>query len=110
VLLMQTVLAPAHCLLHAVTAGFETVICTPEGTRTVLLTADGDAAPPSHVELAVCTVCHGLPSAPVLSVPILPRPAWTTAPVAWHAMARHSLPPAARAPPFDPTGPPSSLS
>lgn len=109
-LLMQSVLAPVHCLLHAVTTGFETVICTPEGTRSVLVTADGDPAPQGHLNLAFCPICHSLPAAPALAVPALPIPAWTMASIAWHATARDSLPPAARAPPFHSTGPPLSLS
>ena len=109
VLLLQTVLAPAHCLMHAITIGFETVICTPEGTRSVLLTADGDPAPQIQAKPAFCAACHALPASPVLAVPVLPTPAWATAPATWHATARHLLP-SARAPPFHPTGPPRSLS
>ena len=107
VLLLQTVIAPAHCLAHAVASGFATVICTEDGARTVHLTADGDAAPATQHEAGFCAACHGLPAAPHLAVPALPTPVWTLASVAWHGGAAITLPPGARASPFQPTGPPA---
>jgi hypothetical protein len=109
VLVVQTVLAPAHCLVHAIASGFETIICTPDGTRVVHLTADGEPAPQEHAKPASCAICHSLPAAPVFAVPALPRPAWTMVAITWRTAAQHSLLPAARAPPFRATGPPISL-
>ena len=110
VLLLQTVLAPAHCLAHAAMAGLATVICTEDGYRTIHLTADGEEAPATDARSGFCAACHGLSAVPVLAVPILPTPAWVATPIAWHAAAAEQLPARARAPPFEPTGPPASLS
>lgn len=107
VLFMQTAMAPAHCLAHALAGGFATVICTEDGQRTVHLTADGDLAPETHSLTGFCAACHALPAAPVLTVPVLPAPAWVAVPVAWHATVAEFLPARARAPPFEPTGPPA---
>ena len=108
VLLMQTVMAPAHCLAHAVATGFGTVICTEDGQRIVHLTAEGDVAPDGQQrEQGFCAACHALPAAPILAVPVMPPPAWAAAPIAWHAALAETLPARARAPPFEPTGPPA---
>ncbi len=106
VLLMQTVMAPAHCLAHALAGGFATTICTSEGQRTVHLTAEGDMAPPAQPQADFCAVCHALPTAPVFAVPVLPTPAWIASAPVRHAVSADFLPARARAPPFDPTGPP----
>lgn len=108
VLLLQTVMAPAHCLAHAAAAGFATEICSPDGTRILHLNADGDVVPDGTATQGFCAACHGLPSTPHLATPVLPTPAWTVAAVFWHAASADSLPPSARAPPFEPTGPPSA--
>lgn len=108
VLLMQTAMAPAHCLAHAVAAGLGTVICTEDGQRIVHVTADGDLAPDGQQRVSgFCAACHALPASPVLAVPALPPPAWVAAPPIWHASAAETLPGRARAPPFEPTGPPA---
>ena len=110
VLLMQTVLAPAHCLAHAAAAGFATVVCTEAGQRILHLTPDGDAAPELQPDSGFCAMCHGLPTAPHLAVPVRPTPAWIAVGDGWHVASAGFLPPRARAPPFDPTGPPARLS
>lgn len=110
VLLLQTVMAPAHCLAHAAMSGFAVVVCTDDGYRSVHLTPDGDEAPAPDARPGFCAACHSLPAAPVFAVPVLPPPAWAMLPIAWHAAAAAQLPPRARAPPFEPTGPPASLS
>lgn len=109
VLLIQTAVAPAHCLAHAAAGGFAAVICTEDGARAVHLTADGDIAPDARQAGGFCAACHALPAAPQLAVPVLPTPAWTVASAAWHAGAAVALPPGARAPPFESTGPPNPL-
>ena len=108
VLLLQTAMAPAHCLAHAAPASLGTVICTEDGQRIVHLTAEGDLAPDQQQRpQGFCAACHALPASPVLAVPVLPPPAWIAAPPVWHAAATEALPGRARAPPFDPTGPPT---
>lgn len=107
VLLMQTAMAPAHCLAHALAASQGVVICTEDGQRIVHLSADGDLAPDgTQAAPGFCAACHALPASPILAVPVLPAPAWVAVPVAWHAVAAETLPARARAPPFEPTGPP----
>jgi hypothetical protein len=107
-LLVQAVVAPAHCLaMAAAPAGFEAVICAADGTRTVLIGPDGQEMPAQHDSAGACLACHGLPQGAVLDPPIVPSPAWTVTAVAWAAAGQESLPPGARAPPYRPTGPPA---
>ncbi len=109
ILLLQIVLAPAHCLAMAATpAGFEVVLCSPAGTeRTLLVGPDGQEMPPQDVGMGVCVVCCGLPQAALPEPPALPTPAWANAGLTWFAASADSLPPATRGPPYRPTGPPA---
>lgn len=107
VLLMQTAMAPAHCLAHTLAAGLGLVICSEDGRRVIHASADADIAPDgTQPPPGFCAACHALPAAPVLAVPTLPAPAWVVARAPWHAPAAEAVPARARAPPFDPTGPP----
>jgi hypothetical protein len=107
-LLLQAVMAPAHCLaMGAAPAGFEAVICAADGTRTMLIGPDGQELPAQHDGAGACLACHGLPQAAALDPPALPAPAWTAAAIAWSTSGGESLPPGARAPPYRPTGPPA---
>lgn len=108
-LLLQAVVAPAHCLaMAAAPAGFEAVICAADGKRTVLIGPDGQEMPAaSHDGGGACLACHGLPQAAALDPPAVPSPAWTAAAIAWSIAGGESLPPGARAPPYRPTGPPT---
>lgn len=106
VLLLQTVLAPAHCLANAATGGFATAICGGEGKRILHLTASGDIAPDRAAASGFCAACHALPAPPVFAVPVLPQPAWVMVPIAWRHAAPGLLSARARAPPFEATGPP----
>lgn len=107
-LLVQAVVAPAHCLaMAAAPAGFEAVICAADGTRTMLIGPDGQELPAQHDSAGGCLACHGLPQAAELVPPPVPAPAWSIAAMAWPAAGRDSLPPGARAPPYRPTGPPA---
>lgn len=109
VLLLQVVLAPAHCLamVTSIAVGIDTVICSPEGTRTVHLGPDGKQLPAHEATRGFCVACHGLPQTVLPEAPVTPSPAWSFVGLAWHAAGAETLPPAARAPPYRPTGPPA---
>ena len=106
-LLMQTVLAPALCLAHAASAGLATVICSPDGDRTVHLGADGQELPAPEAKAGFCLACHALPQADTPAAPALSAPAELSSAVIWFAAGDAGWRPAARAPPYDPTGPPA---
>jgi hypothetical protein len=106
-LLVQTVLAPALCLAHAASAGLATVICSPDGDRTVHLGADGQEMPAPEVMAGVCLVCHALPQADMPAAPMVSAPAELGSAIIWLASGDAGWHPAARAPPYEPTGPPA---
>lgn len=106
-LLMQTVLAPALCLAHAASAGLATVICSPDGDRTVHLGADGQELPTPEAHSGFCLACHALPQADIPAAPVLSAPVELSSAVIWFAAGDAGWRPAARAPPYDPTGPPA---
>jgi len=106
-LLVQTVLAPALCLAHAASAGLATVICSPDGDRTVHLGADGQELPAPEAKAGFCLACHALPQADTPAAPALSAPAELSSAVIWFAAGDAGWRPAARAPPYDPTGPPA---
>lgn len=108
VLLLQTVVAPAHCLaMAAAPAGMEAVICTAEGMRTVHLGPDGQEMPAGHEHGGFCLACHALPQAAAAAPPAVSEPIRTATAVAWERGTTEGLPPEARGPPYRPTGPPS---
>jgi hypothetical protein len=102
-LFWQAATAAAHCLAAA-TTDLVMEVCGPDGLRLVPL-ADDEA---THAE-AVCAVCHLLPAL------ALPAPEAVAESVLWSLLATiQAAPgqdhrPAARAPPYRPTGPPSLL-
>ena len=106
-LLVQTVLAPALCLAHVANAGMATVICSPDGDRTVHLGADGQELPAPEAHGGFCLACHALPQADIPAAPMLSAPAELSSAVIWLASGDAGWRPAARAPPYDPTGPPA---
>ena len=109
ILLIQVVVAPAHCLaMAAVPAGLETVLCAPDGTRTIHVGPDGQEVPAHQPGQGFCTACHALPEATLPAAPAVPAFAWTRGGPAWHAAGAAALPPAARGPPYRPTGPPAA--
>jgi hypothetical protein len=108
-LLLQSGAAMAHCLRGMAAAGELIEICAADGIRHVRVDAEGQEIPgdaPAHQ--GFCAACHALPQV------ALPEPSGVSAPVAyaacaaWHAAEARALRPAARAPPFHPTGPPSA--
>jgi hypothetical protein len=101
------VLAPALCLAHAASAGLATVICSPDGDRTVHLGADGQELPAPEAHGGFCLACHALPQADIPAAPMLSAPAELSSAVIWLASGDAGWRPAARAPPYDPTGPPA---
>ncbi|MBR0680803.1 hypothetical protein GXW74_09915 [Roseomonas eburnea] len=108
VLLLQVLLAPAHCLaMVAAPAGLETVVCAPDGMRTIHVGPDGQEMPAHEASQGFCLACHGLPQAMMPDAPRVTGPAWIATLVTWHAAQAKTLPPAARAPPYRPTGPPT---
>ncbi len=109
ILLLQVVLAPAHCLAMAATpAGLLTVLCAPSGEqRTILVGPDGHEVPAQDNGATICVVCTGGAPAALPLPPATPVPAWVASTIGWHAAAAQTLPPAARAPPYRPTGPPA---
>lgn len=108
VLLLQTVVAPAHCLaMAAPPAGMEAVICSAEGMRTIHLGPDGQEMPAGHEEGGFCAACPMPAQAMLPDPPAVPAFAWGVAGPAWHAAAPATLPPPARGPPFGSRAPPS---
>lgn len=106
ILLLQVVLAPAHCLaMGATPAGLETVICSPDGMRTLHLGPDGQEAPVA--DEGFCPGCHAVPQVAVPAAPALAQPIALQEGPAWHAAAAETLPPPARGPPFAPRAPPA---
>ena len=106
-LLVQTVLAPALCLAHAASAGMATVICSPDGDRTVHLGPGGEELPAPEAPSGVCLTCHAVPQADLPAPPMLSTPAEPGSAIIWFATGDAGWRPAARAPPYDPTGPPA---
>ncbi|MGX9964896.1 hypothetical protein ACVFYP_16315 [Roseomonas sp. F4] len=107
VLLMQTLVAPAHCFLRmAASAGWDVLICSPEGMRSVHIGSDGQEIPSHPMAPGFCAACHALPEAILPEAPAVPAPAWFASAVDYRPAADHRLLPPARAPPYAPTGPP----
>ena len=106
-LLVQTVLAPALCLAHVASAGLATVICSPDGDRTVHLGPGGEELPAPEAHSGFCLACHALPQADIPAAPLLSTPAEPGSAIIWFATGDAGWRPAARAPPYDPTGPPT---
>ena len=106
-LLVQTVMAPALCLAHAANAGMATVICSPDGDRTLHLGPGGEELPAPEAHQGFCLACHALPQADLPAAPLLSTPAEPGAAIIWFAAGDTGCRPAARAPPYDPTGPPA---
>ena len=106
-LLVQTVLAPALCLAHVANAGMATVICSPDGDRTVHLGAEGQELPAPEAHQGFCLACHALPQADLPAAPMLSAPAELGSAIIWLASGDAGWRPSARAPPYDPTGPPA---
>lgn len=108
ILLLQVVLAPAHCLaMVTAPAGLEAVICSPEGMRTMHLGPDGQAVPAPEAMNGFCPACHALPETALPAAPVLATPAWFAAAGGWQPVPVHRLPQTARAPPFAPRAPPA---
>ncbi len=106
-LLVQTVLAPALCLAHAASAGMATVICSPDGDRTLHLGPGGEELPAPEASSGFCLACHALPQAGLPAAPTLSTPAEPGSAITWRTAGDAGWRPAARAPPYDPTGPPA---
>jgi len=106
-LLMQTVLAPALCLAHVANAGMATVICSPDGDRTVHLGSGGEELPAPEAHGGFCLACHALPQADLPAAPMLSASAEHGSAIIWLATGDAAWRPAARAPPYEPTGPPA---
>jgi hypothetical protein len=106
-LLVQTVLAPALCLAHVANAGLATVICSPDGDRTVHLGSGGEELPAPEAHVGFCLACHALPQADHPAPPMLSAPAEPGSAIIWLASGDAGWRPAACAPPYAPTGPPA---
>ena len=106
-LLVQTVLAPALCLAHAASAGMATVICSPDGDRTLHLGSGGEELPAPEAHGGFCLACHAPPQASLPAARTLSTPAEPGSAIIWLAAGDTGWRPAARAPPYDPTGPPA---
>jgi hypothetical protein len=106
-LLVQTVLAPALCLAHAASAGMATVICSPDGDRTVHLGTNGEELPAPEAHSGFCLACHALPQADLPTAPMLSTPTEPGSVIIWFTTGDAGWRPAARAPPYEPTGPPA---
>lgn len=106
-LLAQTVLAPALCLAHVASVGMAAVICSPDGDRTVHLGLGGEELPAPEAHRGFCIACHALPQADLPAAPMLSTPAEPGSASLWLAAGDTGWRPAARAPPYNPTGPPA---
>jgi len=109
VLCLQSSLAAAHCLRMASTPqhkAFHVEICTADGIVVMDLGGAGDQdAPPGHDHAGFCLACHGLPQVLLSDLPSVPMPT-ERAVAAPHARPEATLPLGARAPPYQPRGPP----
>ena len=106
-LLVQTVLAPALCLAHVANAGLAKFICSPDGDSTVHLGTIGEELPAPEAHEGFCLACHALPQADIPAAPLLSTPAEPGSVIRWFATGDAGWRPAARAPPYEPTGPPT---
>ncbi|MBR0652410.1 hypothetical protein GXW78_22330 [Roseomonas terrae] len=109
ILLLQVVLAPAHCLaMAAAPAGMATVLCSPAGVeRMIYVGPDGQQLPEPDTGQGVCVVCTGLPQAALPEPPNTPAPARVALGPAWQVASAVALPTGARGPPYRQTGPPA---
>jgi hypothetical protein len=103
-LLLQAVLAPAHCLAMA-GRSVAIEICTADGLRTIHQQPDGTPAEPGHA--GACLACHALPAGAALDPPLLPAPAWTRLAAQPRPATPATLPPGIRGPPSGARAPPS---
>jgi hypothetical protein len=85
-----------------------TVICSPDGDRTVHLGAEGQELPAPEAHQGFCLACHALPQSDLPAAPMLSAPAEPSSAIIWFATGDAGWRPAARAPPYEPTGPPAS--
>lgn len=107
-LLLQIVFAPVHCLAKARAAGgFDTVICSAEGTRVIHVDADGSGHVPEAGILGICIVCIGMARAATVEPSLLAAPADRPVARAWHPATAMVWASAARAPPYAPRAPPA---
>ncbi|MCA3376284.1 MAG: hypothetical protein INF64_04065 [Roseomonas sp.] len=84
-----------------------TVICSPDGDRTLHLGPGGEELPAPEAHGGFCLACHALPQAGLPAAPTLSTPAEPGSATLWPAAGDTGWRPAARAPPYDPTGPPA---
>jgi hypothetical protein len=84
-----------------------TVICSPDGDRTVHLGAEGQELPAPEAHQGFCLACHALPQSDLPAAPMLSTPAEPGSAIIWLASGDAGWRPAARAPPYEPTGPPA---
>jgi hypothetical protein len=73
----------------------------------VHLGADGQELPAPEAHSGFCLACHALPQADIPAGPMLSAPAELSSAIIWLASGDAGWRPAARAPPYDPTGPPA---
>ena len=84
-----------------------TVICSPDGDRTVHLGTNGEELPAPEAHSGFCLACYALPQADLPVAPLLSTPAELGSAIIWFATGDAGWRPAARAPPYEPTGPPA---
>jgi len=107
-LLLQIVFAPVHCLAKARAAGgFDTIICSPEGTRVIHVDADGPGHAPEAGVLGICIVCIGMARTATVEPSLLVASAERPVARVWHPAAAMAWASAARAPPYAPRAPPA---
>jgi hypothetical protein len=73
----------------------------------VHLGADGQEMPAPEAMAGFCLACHALPQADMPAAPMLSAPAELGSAIIWLASGDAGWRPAARAPPYEPTGPPA---
>ena len=110
VLCLQSSLAAAHCLRMAGASQhkpFHVEICTADGIVVMDLGGAGDQdAPHGHDHAGFCLACPGLPQVLLPDPPAVPMPT-ERAIAAPQARPEARLPLGARAPPYQPRGPPT---
>jgi hypothetical protein len=73
----------------------------------VHLGAEGQELPAPEAHQGFCLACHTLPQADLPAAPLLSAPAQPGSAIIWFATGDAGWRPAARAPPYEPTGPPA---
>lgn len=104
--LLQTLVAPALVLELRTPRWIETVLCSANGTKLVQREEAPARPDATGVVREFCPACGALAGMPPIAAPVPPPAAWADIPAASFPAPAPRLVGRARAPPFDPRGPP----